>query len=522
MFSFVPYVLNLHSITQLCVLCAFSVFSAVKHTQQTNDFTKFASMRTIKNRPFWLLTFAAIFILVVSQLIQDGAFMDGMLYVSVSKNLHDGIGTFWDPHFCKFYQSSFHEQPPLYFGLLAVFYKVFGTSLYVERFFCFCCFALTAVYIHKLWKKITSVYPDVAANSWLPVFYWTIIPICFWAYTNLVEEVVMSMFVVIALYYSFVALFLNQRTILNLALAGIFIFLSFLTKGIQGVFPVAAAGAYWLVNRKNSFSKMLLHSLILLGVPVLIYFVIVSTNSAAAMSFHHYFYDRVLGTFTNKNATTGNRFFLLGMLVSHLLPIAVISILLRFAFKKTSTEHPAKNKFNAVIVWLLLIGLAGSLPLMITLEQRTFYLVTSMPFFALAIALWSEPFLAGIIDKLNTGTKKMKAITIASWLILLASLVFSGMQTGKAKRDGAMLEDVYAFGKIIPHSEIVGMPSSMCTEFNFKEYFIRYYYINLDDTDTRNSHQYYICRKGEPKSMLPANFRLYPAQTKEFDLYIRN
>lgn len=479
-------------------------------------------MHIIKNRPFWFLTIATVFILVVSQLIQDGAFMDGMLYVSVSKNLHDGIGTFWDPHFCKFYQSSFHEQPPLYFGLLAIFYKVFGTSMYVERFFCFCCFVLTAVYIHKFWKKITALYPDVASHSWLPVFYWTIIPICFWAYTNLVEEVVMSMFVVIAVYYTFIALFLKQKIILNLVVACIFIFLSFLTKGIQGIFPVVAAGAYWLVNRKSSFSKMFLYSLILLGIPVLVYLLIVSTSSAAAMSFYHYFNDRVLGTFTNKNATTGNRFFLLGMLVSHLLPIAMISALLRFAFKKQSSGHPAKNKFNGVIVWLLLIGLAGSLPLMITLEQRTFYLVTVMPFFALAFALWSEPFLAGILAKIDTATRKFKMFTIVSVLFLLAALIFSGMQIGKAKRDGAMLEDVYAFGKIIPHGEIIGMPAGMCTEFNFKEYFIRYYYIDLDATDTRNSHQYYICRKEEPKNMLPSNFTLCPVQTKEFDLYIRN
>ena len=123
------------------------------------------------NLPFWLFTFAVISVLIVSQLIQDGVFMDGMLYISVSKNLADGIGTFWNPHFSLTSMASFHEQPPLYFGLLALFYKIFGTSMYVERIFCFVCYVITAIYINKLWKKIFLFNADIASNSWLPVCY---------------------------------------------------------------------------------------------------------------------------------------------------------------------------------------------------------------------------------------------------------------------------------------------------------------------------------------------------------------
>jgi hypothetical protein len=52
-----------------------------------------------KTVPFWLFTISCILILTISQLIQDGVFMDGMLYISVSKNLADGLGTFWEPQF---------------------------------------------------------------------------------------------------------------------------------------------------------------------------------------------------------------------------------------------------------------------------------------------------------------------------------------------------------------------------------------------------------------------------------------
>ncbi len=75
-----------------------------------------------KTLPFWLFTISAILILTISQLIQDGVFMDGMLYISVSKNLADGMGTFWEPHFSKTVMTVFREQPPLYFGMLSYFF----------------------------------------------------------------------------------------------------------------------------------------------------------------------------------------------------------------------------------------------------------------------------------------------------------------------------------------------------------------------------------------------------------------
>ncbi len=129
--------------------------------------------------PFWLFTGSVIIVLIVSQLIQEGMFMDGLFYTCVGKNLADGLGTFWNPHLSKSFIYSFHAQPPLYFGILALFYKVFGNSMYVERLFDFTFFLGAAFYIHKLWNKIYSTNKIVAVNSWLPVLFWSTIPICF-------------------------------------------------------------------------------------------------------------------------------------------------------------------------------------------------------------------------------------------------------------------------------------------------------------------------------------------------------
>lgn len=164
-----------------------------------------------KTLPFWLFTISAILVLTISQLIQDGVFMDGMLYISVSKNLADGLGTFWEPHYSLTYYTVFREQPPLYFGLLAAFYKAFGTSMYVERLFCLVCFTFTLIYIHRIWKTLFSDDEQINKNSWLPILFFITIPICFWAYSNHVEETVMTLFTIMSVYYLSKVLFKKEK-----------------------------------------------------------------------------------------------------------------------------------------------------------------------------------------------------------------------------------------------------------------------------------------------------------------------
>ncbi len=468
--------------------------------------------------PFWLFTIAAILILVVSQLIQDGAFMDGMLYVSVSKNLADGFGTFWNPLFCKTYQSSFHEQPPLYFGMLALFYKVLGASMYVERLFCFCCYIITALFIHKLWKKIYADEPSIQRNSWFPILLWVIIPICFWAYTNFVEEVLMSVFVLIAIFYLFIALFQEKKVIANLIIAAVFIFLASLTKGIQGTFPIVSVGVYWLITKKISTKKMFVYTSILVGVPVLIYMLLILTNDDVIPSYEQYFQSRITGTFNHVNDTTSNRLEILTQVFWQLLPSACVSGLILFFTRKFAVSIDNRSRHTKIALWFIIIGLAGSLPLMVTLEQRTFYLVTALDLFAIAIAMWAAPNLSNAINKINIQKNYFKVVRLVTVLLVVAASLYVITRVGKTKRDVNMLADVYTLGKVIPRGSIISIPAPMCYDYSFKEYLIRYFFINSDDSPA--IHKYMICRKNLSKELVPPVYKAYGLETKEFDLYI--
>ena len=472
-----------------------------------------------KTLPFWLFTISAILILTISQLIQDGVFMDGMLYISVSKNLADGLGTFWEPHFSLTYYDIFREQPPLYFGLLAAFYKVFGTSMYVERLFCFICFTFTLIYIHRIWKTLFSDDEQINKNSWLPILFFISIPICFWSYSNHVEETVMTLFTTMSVYYLSKVLFKKENVIFYLILGGLCIFLSSLTKGIQGLFPITAVFWYWLINNKGiTFKKNILYSIILIGTPVLIYGILIFFNTHIYDVFKLYFENRLGMTFNNtERFTTDNRFEIMFRLFTELIPMYILMLFIYLFSKKYMVVSVNKNEHFKRITWLLLIGFSGSLPLMITLEQRGFYLLTTLPLFTIAGAAMFANKINALVEKINVDGNFYKYAKWTTFVILLFSLTFTISKIGETKRDKNLLSDIYNIGKIIPYGSIVKIAPEMGPDYSLREYFIRNFYINTDNSNT--PHEYYIIRKNLSKNLIPHNYMLYPLVTKEIDLY---
>jgi len=77
--------------------------------------------------PFALLFFSLALALFLPTLFMDGMFMDATQYTAVGKNLAEGLGSFWKPYFTNnfYYETTdflFNEQPPLGFGIYAVFF----------------------------------------------------------------------------------------------------------------------------------------------------------------------------------------------------------------------------------------------------------------------------------------------------------------------------------------------------------------------------------------------------------------
>ena len=126
---------------------------------------------------------------------------------------------------------------------------------------------------------------------------------------------------------------------------------------------------------------------------------------------------------------------------------------------------------------MLFRSISASFPLIVTLEQRGFYLVTSLPFFAIAIAAFSTSYVAAAVEKIKAGTISFKIFRWFSFSLFFASIVFSGTQIGKFSRDEEMLHDVYLIGKAIPEKTMLGSSRELWEIWSLQEYFVRHYYI---------------------------------------------
>ena len=73
-------------------------------------------MRTNTINNYFLLAVVALFIIISAPLLlANGMFMDGTMYASISRNLAQGLGSFWKLYFSATLYPEFHEHPPLAF-----------------------------------------------------------------------------------------------------------------------------------------------------------------------------------------------------------------------------------------------------------------------------------------------------------------------------------------------------------------------------------------------------------------------
>jgi 4-amino-4-deoxy-L-arabinose transferase-like glycosyltransferase len=471
-----------------------------------------------KNFPYWLFTFSALILLTVPKLIQDGMFLDGMLYTCVSHNLSNGIGTFWFPQYSPSYHNAgsqfFLEHPPLVFGIQSLFFRLFGESMYVERLYTFLTMCITALSLHLLWNTIFKKNDELKKISWLPILLWITIPACFWSYSNNMMENTMGIFTLIAVISIYKAVESERFVSITLILSGILIFLATFSKGVPGFFPISLPFLYWIIFRKQSFTKAILQTLLILSVPVILYFILFNLpQSHESLSF--YVTKRLLGRISD-SPTVGNRFYILKRLLTELLPQIFLTIFIILATKFKKPDMSLTGNIRLAIFFFS-IGLAATVPLTLTLVQRGFYLVPSFPYFAISFSILIAPIVFHFKETAFKKPGRLKIYLILSTILFVFAIAFSLMQKGKTERDKDMLHDVHSIGSTIPGKSAITVNQEIATTYVLECYFIRYYDISLYIDEPKE----YLMVKKTMAPVISSDFEKLNIATKIYDVYIR-
>ena len=446
--------------------------------------------------------------------------MDAMLYTSVSHNLSKGIGTFWFPVFDLYNiinLPSFHEHPPLIFGIQAIFFKVFGDSMYVERFYTFLTMCITGLIIYLFWKKVYKNEKEFQKLAWLPLIIWITIPVCFWSYSNNMQENTMGIFTAVSVLLSFNYLQNPKDRFVKWIFPGILIFLATLCKGFPGFFPIAVPFLYWLIIKKINFKKSLIYSLVLI-LSVIIIYTILFLIPISRESLSIYLFKRAFIRMTNI-PTVNSRFYILGQLFMEQLAqiLFVIIVILMAKFKKVKLEI---TNYVRLSIFFIAIGLSASIPLMLTLVQKSFYFVPALPFFAIGFSILIAPIVSNFIVWINIKTNSYKIFFMTCALSFIIIIIAFFMQIGKTSRDKEMLHDVYLIGHTVKNCSVISIPdNTMWDEWGLKCYLMRYCNIKLENLKQEN---YYLLDKSiKPKSDILLGYNKVNIDLLKYDLYKR-
>jgi 4-amino-4-deoxy-L-arabinose transferase-like glycosyltransferase len=422
----------------------------------------------IKN-PFLWLTIGICSLLLIPALFMNGMFTDGVLYAAVSKNYTAGTGTFWEPVFSASSVSAFHEQPPLLFFLQGIFFKLLGNGIYTERIYCLLAAIINSFLIYRCWK----ICIPSSRISWLPVLFWFISPVIFYAFINNLEECTMSIFVLAAMIHLLQTLHNQRDKTFHLLIASGFILLAGLTKGPQGMFLLSAPFAWWICDRSKSFLTMIRHSFLLATVPGLFMLYALFTPQVYD-SMEAYFHARFVLTFNHVRDTAGRFHILYELLLDSLDMLCIMAIVL-FSTRKRIKILKGWEENKKLILFFLLIAATGILPLMVTLEQRGFYLVTPLPFLVIAAALFVEPQFRLIQENLLSRKKFALSIGFSGMLLTVLAIIVAVVLAGTPKRDADKLTDLSLIAAKTGEHKIILTNKKVYTNWGMGTYAMRFY-----------------------------------------------
>jgi 4-amino-4-deoxy-L-arabinose transferase-like glycosyltransferase len=452
------------------------------------------------NNCFALLAYAVFFTLLLATMVQQGLFMDGLIYSAVSHNMANGIGTFWTPVFSATTLNPFYEHPPLALGMQSVFFKIFGHSFWVEKMYSLLMAVAMLVLIQKVWKEANASNAAMRKGWWMPVILWITVPICFWCYRNNMLENTMSLFSMLAFYVVFKQRHNQQIISVYHLLAGVLVFFGFLSKGFPAMFPLAAPFIIALCSHSVSKAKGLyLSALTALGfllVATLFYF-----TTGFADNFKNYLQVQVTPSLTGQTVV-GRRTILLEVLAMQVLAHAALVLIIYVLYKKiVKQKNDLSNTERGMATMFLLVGLSALLPMLISPKQLGFYIMPSLAYFSLALSIWLLPKVMQLAEcAKNWKHIKRFRISLASFIVvpfLVAAIFF-----GKISRDKNHLPDVFTIGQVLGMHATISASKVLYPDWRLMGYFQRFYFIAFDRSG--KELEYIILKKEEP---IPANYQ---------------
>lgn len=420
---------------------------------------------------FYYTVIVLIGLLFFPRLADFGLFMDGSIYGTVAHNMAIGDGSFWQPMFHNYYalvgvnSAIFYEHPPLMFWIQSWFFKLFGDGFYVENFYGVIILLLHILTITFFFKDITKSKYSIFA-VWPVLLLWYFVPTILWSTSQNMLDNTLSLWTLLSVWASYRAV--RKDHFLWAILAGVLMGLAVLTKGPLGFFPLTAIALLWLANfwtkptGSYSFYRAFYKSIaVVAGFGIVV--VNIMTNPKGKVFMLHYIKQQVIPSVTGQkeieSTLTGHLSILKNMLIEFS-PIYGVAILLWILFHFFRKEHyTIKNK--TIALWLIFVGLSATMPIALSAKSHSFYLISSVPYFAMAVGIYWIDSILSLTQKVILARKNKRTWRVFLTSIVLFTIVSTSVQWGKYHRDGSMLKDLDALSEKVNPMDTIGIEKGL-------------------------------------------------------------
>ncbi len=458
--------------------------------------------------PYYFLVSALFFGIISPDIFSDGMFMDGVTYAVISKNLANGLGGIWDLHYTSTLFPHFHEHPPLVFYFQSLLFRLLGDSILIERIYSLFTFIITSFLIHFTWKIIAG--KENRDLSWLPLLFWILVPIVCWAASNNLLENTLMIFT--GLSVLFILKSLSGYRFLYLVLAGIMLFLGWMSKGFVAFFPLSLPLWIYLFKPGGPYKRFFLDTIVLISATLLPFLFLFLVMPESIQSLHAYIDQQVFDSIQNVK-TVWSRFYILARLLFELI-LGLLLILLVFFASRKFQAPPSNRRWSYVFIAL---GLSGVVPIMISLKQSGFYILPTYSFFSIALAFIILPRVKFLVDKFSSCRRSFVLFKPISIILLTFSIIITFSHYGSVGMDEETVEDVNLLREIIPQGSTISISDSIWENWSLHAYFHRYGEISLDRK--KPSSMVYLLLEKESGNEPPDCYKKQAVLLNQYVLY---
>ena len=437
---------------------------------------------------------------------------DGIEYAVVAMNMADDMGTFWKPYLDDAIHPVFHEHPPLVYWIQSIFFRIFGDGLYLETFYGALVGLIIMGCMALFWLRFRRDFRLSPLGTWWPMLLVVSLPI----YTYIMQTnrlvCTYTILAILPTYASYRSMTGPRHMVFFSLLSGVLIYLGFIAKGPVAFFTFAVPAIAW-VALKAKFSRAAVSTLLAMAAFALVLSATFHVFPESADFWKGFWKAQVVASLKSERAAGDTHWYLVERWTAEMaVPVAITGFFM--ALTKTSFRQ---LRFSRHALFFLLIGLASSLPFLISTRQHNRYIFQSYPFFVLSLAFAADSIAAAIESILSDRQRLRAAIGAIALIFFVAALTGMLYKKDHIRGRKPFYKDIYMQKIELPaRTTISACPGAMIhSDWLFAD-MMRVYKVSLTP---EMGKEYYLIAKNSGCAVPEGYQRINREPTLKYHLY---